>query len=149
MKKGIDYIGVGAGAIIADSGGRLFMARRAPGARNEQGRWEFPGGAVEFGETLEQALARELREEFGIEIEVCGLVDVVDHILPAEGQHWVSPTFLCRIVAGEPAILEPDTCDAIGWFAPDDAPQDLSQATRVSLGHYREALRSRRAGPRP
>jgi mutator protein MutT len=82
MKKGVDYIGVGAGAIIQDGQGRLFLARRADGARNEHGRWEFPGGAVEFGETLEHALKREIYEEFGIEIQVCRLIDVIDHILP-------------------------------------------------------------------
>ena len=136
MKKGIDYIGVGAGAIIQDGQGRLFMARRADGARNEHGRWEFPGGAVEFGETLEHALKREIYEEFGIEIQVCRLIDVIDHILPDEGQHWVSPTFLCRMLSGVSAIREPDKCDAIGWFLPGDIPDNLAQATRVSFGHY-------------
>src|SRR5512136_2015488 len=107
MKRGVDYIGVGVGAILVDGVGRLFLSRRGPRAKNERGLWEFPGGSVEFGETLAHALAREMREEYGVEIEVGRLLDVVDHILPAEGQHWVSPTFICRIVAGEPAILEP------------------------------------------
>lgn len=140
MEQGIDYIGVGAGAIIIDSQGRLFMARRAGGARNERGTWEFPGGAVEFGETLAKALKRELREEFGVEIKIVELLDIVDHILPDEGQHWVSPTFICRIIAGEPVIREPEKCDAIAWFLPADVPENLSQATRISLGHYRETL---------
>ncbi len=58
-KRGIDYIGVGVGAIIVDGEGRLFMARRGPGAQNERGLWEFPGGSVELGERLADAL-REL-----------------------------------------------------------------------------------------
>ncbi len=65
MKRGIDTIGVGVGAIIVDEQDRLFLARRGPQAQNERGLWEFPGGAVEFGERL----------------------DVADHILPVEGQH--------------------------------------------------------------
>jgi mutator protein MutT len=138
MKKGVDYIGVGVGAIIQDGQGRLFMARRADGARNEHGRWEFPGGAVEFGETIEHALKREIKEEFGIEIEICSLLDVVDHILPREGQHWVSPTFVCRLLSGTPVIREPQKCDAIGWFSPGDVPGNLSQATQISLRHYLE-----------
>ena len=85
MKRGIDYIGVGIGAIIVDNGGRLFLARRGPQAKNERGLWEFPGGSVEFGEKLADALKREMREEYGVEIAVGELLDVVDHILPAEG----------------------------------------------------------------
>ncbi len=137
MRQGIDHIGVGVGAIIRDDQGRLFLARRASGARNEKGCWEFPGGAVEFGERLEDALKRELLEEFGIAIQVVRLLDVVDHILPDEGQHWVSPTFLCRISSGTPVIREPGKCDAIAWFLPDEIPERLSRATRTSLEHYR------------
>ncbi len=82
MKKGIDYIGVGAGAIIFNKNGVLFLAKRGKEARNEKHKWEFPGGSVEFGETLENALVREVREEFGFVIEVVQLLDVVNHILP-------------------------------------------------------------------
>ena len=138
MKRGIDYIGVGVGAIMVDGAGRLFMARRGAEAKNERGLWEFPGGAVEFNEPLAEALRREMREEFGVEIEVGELLDVVDHILPEEGQHWVSPTFLCRISAGEPAIREPQKCSAIAWFAPDEAPANLTVITRANLAHYRQ-----------
>ncbi len=136
MRRGVDYIGVGVGALIIDDTGRLFLSRRGPQARNERGLWEFPGGGVEFGETLADALKREIREEYGIEIVVGALLDVVDHILPEEGQHWVSPTFLCRIAAGEPHILEPEKCAGIGWFAVDAVPPDLTQITRLNLEHY-------------
>ena len=135
MKRGVDYIGVGVGAIITDSQGRLFLARRGPKAKNERGLWEFPGGSVEFGETMAAALQREMREEFGIEITVGKLLDVVDHILKAERQHWVSPTFLCTIASGEPEIKEPEKCAEIGWFRPDAVPQELTQITRENLAH--------------
>jgi 8-oxo-dGTP diphosphatase len=137
MRRGIDYIGVGVGAVIADEAGRLFLARRGPNAKNERGLWEFPGGSVEFGETLADALRREMREEYGIEIAVLELLDVVDHILPEEGQHWVSPSFLCRILSGEPRIREPEKCTEIGWFLPDEAPRELTQISRANLEQYR------------
>jgi 8-oxo-dGTP diphosphatase len=136
MKRGIDYIGVGVGAMIIDSCGKLFLSRRGPEAKNERGCWEFPGGSVEFGERMAAALQREMREEYGIEIEVGELLDVVDHILPDENQHWVSPTFLCRILSGQPAILEPEKCSAIGWFDPSNVPLELSQISKVNLEHY-------------
>ncbi|HYL56840.1 MAG TPA: NUDIX domain-containing protein [Gemmatimonadales bacterium] len=134
--RGIDYIGVGVGALIVDDQGRLFLARRGPQAKNERGLWEFPGGAVERGERLADALRREIREEYGIEIEVGELLDVVDHILPEEDQHWVSPAYLCRIVSGTPAILEPGKCSEIGWFAPADVPRDLTVISRENLENY-------------
>jgi len=136
MIRGIDYIGVGVGALIVDGEGRLFLARRGPQAKNERGLWEFPGGAVERGERLSDALRREIREEYGVEIEVGELLDVVDHILPEEGQHWVSPAYLCRIVSGTPAILEPDKCAEIGWFTPADVPRDLTVISRENLANY-------------
>jgi mutator protein MutT len=128
------------GAVIVDGEGRLFLAQRGPRAKNERGLWEFPGGAVEYGETLAEALAREMREEYGIEIAVGQLLDVVDHILPEEGQHWVSPTFICTIRAGEPRIREPAKCSAIGWFLPGEAPGALTQITRLNLAHYVERI---------
>ncbi|MFC1592136.1 NUDIX domain-containing protein [Thermodesulfobacteriota bacterium] len=136
MLPGRDCIGVGVGALIADERGRLFCARRGPRAQNEAGLWEFPGGAVAFGEPLAEALRREMREEFGIEICVGELLDVADHILPDEHQHWVSPTFLCSITKGVPAIREPDKCSQIGWFAPREMPTELSKLTRINLQHY-------------
>jgi 8-oxo-dGTP diphosphatase len=140
MQRGIDYIGVGVGAITVNERGQLVLARRGPAAKNERGLWEFPGGAVEFGETLGQALAREMREEYDIEIDVGPLLDVVDHILPEEGQHWISPTFICTIRAGEPRIREPEKCAEIGWFDPGNVPDDLTQITRANLRHYRERV---------
>ena len=136
MQRGIDYIGVGVGAVLVDDEGRLFLARRGPQAKNERGLYEFPGGSVEFGETLAQALVREMREEYGIEIAVGELLDVVDHILPQEGQHWVSPTYVCTILSGTPRILEPSKCSEIGWFRPDEMPDQLTQITHVNLKHY-------------
>ncbi len=116
MKRGNDYIGVGVGAAILDDAGRLFLTLRGLAAKNERGRWEIPGGSVEFGETLEAALQREMHEEHGIAIAIVGLLGVCDHLLPDEGQHWVSPTYLCRITGGTPRIREPEKCAAIGWF---------------------------------
>lgn len=142
MQRGLDYIGVGVGAIIVDDQGRLFLARRGPQAKNERGLWEFPGGSVEFGERLADALKREMREEYGVEIAVGELLDVVDHILPAEGQHWVSPTFICRIISGVPTIREPGKCTEIGWFTPETVPEDeLTLITRENLCHYRQWLK--------
>jgi 8-oxo-dGTP diphosphatase len=140
MIRGVDYIGVGVGAIIVNEKGELFFARRGELAKNERGLWEFPGGSVEFGESMVDALKREMFEEYGIEITVQTLLDVVDHILPDEGQHWVSPTFICKIKKGKPVIKEPGKCSEIGWYSLKNAPTELTQITRENLEHYKALL---------
>ena len=141
MKKGVDYIGVGVGAVILDRNGAVFLAKRGKEARNERHKWEFPGGGVEFGETLEQALVREVKEEYDLTIAVERLLDVVDHIIPAEKQHWVSPTFLCRITNGSPRIREPHKCEQIGWFRLNEIPEgELTIASKKSLESLRRFL---------
>ena len=142
MRRGIDYIGVGVGALIVNERGELFLARRGPLAKNERGLWEFPGGSVEFGERLADALKREIREEYGVEIEVGPLLDVSDHILPEEQQHWVSPSYICRIISGTPQIMEAGKCTEIGWFAVERMPDDLTVVTRKDLENYRERMQT-------
>lgn len=141
MEKGKDYIGVGVGAVIVGKAGKVFASQRGPLSRNEAGKWEFPGGSVEFGETLEHAIVREMREEYGVSVKPVRLLCVADHILPREGpQHWVSPTFICRLVRGEPKILEPGKCGAIGWFTIKELAQmPLSAITRNDLAWLKKS----------
>ncbi len=144
MRRGVDYIGVGVGAIIFDAESRVFLAKRGSLARNERNRWEFPGGSVEFGETLVLALVREIAEEYGCEIEVQELLGVVDHIIPDEGQHWVSPIFICRVKSGTPHIREPHKCREIGWFSLDEIPEaTLTIASRKGLESLKKKLRTK------
>lgn len=111
-----DHPRVGVGAIILNKEGRIFLAKRGRKAKNEQGKWEGPGGSVDFGETIRSAIIREIEEEYGMRIKPIKLLDVCDHILPEEKQHWVSPSFLAIVVRGKPTILEPHKCSEIGWF---------------------------------
>ena len=68
-------------AIIRDDTGRVLLARR-PQHKHQGGRWEFPGGKVESGEALQQALQRELDEELGLSARSCRPFMTVDHHYP-------------------------------------------------------------------
>lgn len=133
LKPGQDYIGVGVGAIVFNDQQEVFLSLRGDNATNEAGTWEFPGGKVDFGETLETAIVREFFEEYGMVIELTGLLTVANHILPDEHQHWVSPTFLAKHLSGQPEIREPAKCAGIGWYALDKLPGPLSAVTQTDI----------------
>lgn len=141
---GKDVVGVGAGALIFNEEGKLLLSLRGPKAKNEVGKWEIPGGSIEFGETLEQGLKREVKEELGVEIEIVEMLQVCDHIIPDEHQHWVSPTYICKLVSGTPQIMEPEKCEKLGWFdlnETDNLP--LSMVTKKDI----EVLRKNNKEP--
>jgi 8-oxo-dGTP diphosphatase len=126
---------VGVGAIVLDEQGRIGLMQRGPLARNEQGMWACPGGAVERGETLCEAIMREVREEIDLEIAVLTQLAAFDHLLP-DGEQWVSVAFVARLLSGTPAAREPGKCSAWGWFAPNDLPEPLSPLARIHLATY-------------
>ena len=137
MQKAVDYIGVSAGAMIFNDKGELFLSKRSQNCKNERGHWETPGGSVEYGETLEQAARREIKEEYGVDIDIFEQLPAADHLIPADKQHWVATTFLAHIKNGQrPKIMEPDKCDAIGWFSLDSLPTPLSIITLSDLNEY-------------
>lgn len=68
MKPGTDYIGVSVGVCLVNDKGEIFLAKRSQHVSNERGCWEKPGGKVDFGESLQDAIKREMKEEYGIEI---------------------------------------------------------------------------------
>jgi 8-oxo-dGTP diphosphatase len=134
MKRGKDYIGVAVGVAVFNDEGKIFITKRGQGASNDRGKWEIPGGGVEFGETREEAVRREIKEENDIDVEVVDILHSSDHILPEEGQHWVTTTYICKHVGGEPKTMEPEKCEAVGWFTIDEAEQlDLSGITKHDL----------------
>ncbi len=112
------------GAVLVE-GARILAARRAPHTR-DAGRWEFPGGKVEPGESPQQALARELREELGIEAEVGWLIGR-GHGSAGERElhldcYWARPTGPAPTTSTDHdrlEWLEPAQLPARDWAAPD------------------------------
>ena len=94
---------VGVGGVIFD-GASVLLAQR--GQEPGKGTWSLPGGAVELGEKLIDALKREIREEIGIEIEVGGLIRVLDRIIQDEEKriryHYVIVDYWGWKVSGQP-----------------------------------------------
>lgn len=134
MKKGVDFVGVGVGAMIFNNEGKVFLAKRGQEARNERGKWEFPGGGLKFNERCEDGLKREIREEFDIKIKVVELLEVSDHIIKEEKQHWVAPSYIAKYISGTPKIMEPEKIVEFKWFNLTDI--DLGIISLVSQSNF-------------
>jgi mutator protein MutT len=109
-------VGVG-GVVIAD--GKVLLVRRA--SEPLRGQWSLPGGGVELGETLEDGVRRELREETGLEVRIVEMVEAFERIVRDEAgrirYHFVLVDYLCEPVAGE-ARAGSDVLD-VAWATRD------------------------------
>ena len=105
------YIGV---AVIVVRDGRVLLGRRknAHGA----GTWQFPGGHLEFGESIEDCARRELMEETGLTIERMRMGPFTNDHFEAEGKHYVTLFVIAESTAGEVRLREPDKCSRWDWF---------------------------------
>jgi len=112
---------VAVGTIVLRDG-CVLLARR--GKEPSYGLWSLPGGAVDLGEGLKGAAARETREECGIEIEVTDVLEVVERMVrDPDGRvqfHYVIVDYLARWASGELAA-SPEVLEA-RWVAPEDFP---------------------------
>jgi mutator protein MutT len=97
-------------AIIFHDGKLLITQRYAESHLG--GLWEFPGGKREAGETFEQCLVREIREELGVKISVKKLFEEIMHDYPGKSVHL--KFFICKLLSGEPQPLD---CAAVKWIA--------------------------------
>lgn len=101
-------------AAVIEKDGRFLMAQRRL-QDSEGGKWEFPGGKVEWGEEPRQSLYRELQEELGVKAEIGSLLETVSEVKGS--MHLILLYFKCRIVEGE---LKAVDCQAVSWWAPDE-----------------------------
>ena len=110
---------VAVGTVVVRNGSVLLARRGKPPS---QGKWSVPGGAVDVGESLEDAARREIREECGIEVELTDTIEVIQRVTRDEGQrvrfHYVIVDYLARWKAGEPRPSE-EAAD-VRWFRPDE-----------------------------
>jgi 8-oxo-dGTP diphosphatase len=97
-----------AACALVDVDGRVLLARR-PEGKKMAGLWEFPGGKLNPGETPEQALIRELKEELGIDVTAACLAPFAFASHEYEGFHLLMPLFLCRRWKGIPTPREQQT----------------------------------------
>ncbi|QLY28482.1 NUDIX domain-containing protein [Nocardia huaxiensis] len=133
----------GGSALVVDERGAVLMQRRS-----DSGNWSLPGGVMEIGETLEQCVVRETREETGLEIEITGLLGIYtdpDHVIAyADGEvrQEFNVTFYGRVRGGRITVSDEST--AVRFVGVDELTDlPVHDTVRLRLHHYRE----RRAQP--
>ena len=120
-------------AVVRDGRGRILLGRRA-----DSGEWGLPGGNVEIGESVAEAIRREVREETGLEVDVVRLVGVYSDpawqvVRYPDGRvvHYVTSLFECR--AGGGALATSAETLELGYFDPLALPADMVPQHRMRI----------------
>ncbi len=132
---------VGTGALVLRDG-ELLLVRR--GAQPGFGKWSIPGGLVELGEKVQDAMMREVKEEVGFDVEAVRLMDVFDSITLDRGgrvqYHFVVVNFLVRVVGGKLDTAS-DILEA-KWVRLEDVEKhDLTKLFRSFFEKHRDELK--------
>lgn len=135
-----DHPVVGVGAIIVSEGKILLEKRKNEPSR---GKWSIPGGLVELGESVEQAIIREVKEETDLDVEAPRLIDVVDNIsLDEKGKvkyHYVIVDYLVNIRCGLPKAAS--DADELMWVPFNEVEEyDLTKSFRDFFQRNRRKL---------
>ncbi len=118
--------------VLIDQDRRILMAQR-PAGKQMAGLWEYPGGKVENGETPEEALIRELKEELSIDVTSSCLAPLSFASHSYDAFHLLMPLYICRKWSG---FIVPTEGQKIGWFTPSeisDLPMPPADAPLTAL----------------
>ena len=127
MRRGIDYIGVTVNFLVHDGKGNVLLQKRSQNCRDEQGRWDIGGGALEFGERLEDAVRREVKEELCTEPIETKFFKAYEALRDNNGTptHWMAFVHTVLVDPEQVMIGEPHKIDEIGWFTSKNLPSPL------------------------
>lgn len=141
--KGISFTGITTVFFCHDGKGNIFLAKRSKNTRDEHGRWDPGGGGLKHGQSLEQNLHRELKEEYNatpISTEFIGYFDAFRTSPEGKPTHWLAMCFAVQVDSKEIKINEPDMFDDYGWFSLDDLPKPLHSQFDVFMKKHGKKL---------
>ena len=132
--KGKDCIGVAVVYFCHDGKGNFVMSKRGENTRDEQGRWDIGGGALEFGEKVEETLRKEIKEEYGtdvIQYEFIGFREV-DRGGKDAKTHWIALDYKVLVDPAKVKNGEPHKFDEVSWFTRESMPPDSSLHSQLT-----------------
>ena len=124
---------VGIGVLIQNSKGEVLFGKRM-GSHGE-GEWCFPGGHLDFGETIFDTAKRETLEETGLEVNEFELISVADELqyIKTDNKHYLNIGIRAKYNGGEPKIMEPDKCKEWKWFSLDKLPEKIFEGSKLII----------------
>ncbi len=128
---------VGIGVMIENEKGEVLLGLRK--GSHGAGQWCFPGGHLEFGETIFETAKREVKEETNLDAGIRELISIADDLsfVKTDGKHYVTLGVRALCSAGEPRVMEPDKFDAWKWFARRNVPEEVFVPTTLMLRNYK------------
>jgi len=125
---GVDYTAMAVAFCCHDGKGNFLLHKRSQNCRDERGAWDCGAGQLEFGESIEEGLRREIREEYGCEAEIGEQIGVytrsrVNH--EKQPTHWLSVAYFAQVDPDQVVLNEPKSMDEIGWFRFGEFPEPL------------------------
>jgi len=142
MQKGIDYPAVAVGYLVHDGKGNFLLNKRSVNCRDEHGTWDFGGGGLDFGLSVEEVMLKELKEEYCVEpisYEFLGYEDLFREINGAK-THWISIDFLVLVNPNKVKNGEPHKFDELKWFRLDALPSQLHSSIPGILKKFKDKL---------
>lgn len=142
MQPGTDYIGITVVFLCHDGKGNYLLSKRSKNARDEHGMWDGGGGAMEFGDTVEATLRKEIEEEYCtevIEYQFLGFRDV-HRTHNDQPTHWISLDHKVLVNRDKVKNGEPHKIDELKWFRIDNLPSNLHSQFPNFLKQYMEHL---------
>lgn len=126
---------VGIGIIIENKDGTVLIGKRAG---SHAPKHSIPGGNLKLGETFEHAAIREVKEETDLDIKNPKVIAVTNNLetYREEAIHSISVVLYTKIYDGKPKVMEPEKCEAWGWYDPNDLPEPHFDASRLSIACY-------------
>jgi 8-oxo-dGTP diphosphatase len=147
MQKGIDYIGVSVVYFCHDGKGNVVMAKRTQNARDEKGKWDIGGGAMELYETVEQALRKEIKEEYNCDVlsyEFLGIREV--HRMNQNAKtHWIALDYKVLVDTSDLKTNEPQKFDEVRLFPISEMirePQLVHSQLPEFLEKYKDKIKT-------
>jgi len=140
MKKGHDYTGVTIVFACHDGKGNYLFAKRNSLCRDEHGAWDCGGGGLEFGDTIEETLRKEIFEEYCTDVlsfEFLGFRDV-HRKHEGEKTHWVALDFRVVVDIEKVSNGEPHKHEEVRWFKLDELPQPMHSQWAIFFEKYKQ-----------
>ncbi len=132
------YPRVGIGIMIKNENGEVLLGLRK--GSHGSGEWSFPGGHLEFGETIYETAKREVKEETGLNIDDFHLISVADEMryIETDNKHYLNIGVSGLYQGGTPAVMEPDKCVKWEWFNLDNLPNKLFEGTELVIRNFKD-----------